>query len=319
MKCFDIFNGDADGICALLQLRQINPVDSILVTGIKRDIKLLEKVHAEQGDKLTVLDVSLDKNKTALLRNLKNGAEVFYVDHHFCGEIPDHDQLTTLINLDANTCTSLLMNEHLENQKFLWAITGAFGDNLKVSAENLSRQHQLSDVEMAQLNSLGIYLNYNGYGADIDDLHFLPEQLYKKLLPYQTPFDFIQDKSSVFEQLESAYKEDNALVAHVKAEYQTDNIAVFIFPDEAWARRISGIYSNDLVNQFPDRAHAVLTHNKQDGYLISVRAPLNNKTGADDLCRQFPGGGGRKAAAGINHIEKSNLDLFINKFSEQFK
>jgi len=114
MKCFDIFNGDADGICALLQLRQINPVDSILVTGIKRDIKLLEKVHAEQGDKLTVLDVSLDKNKTALLRNLKNGAEVFYVDHHFCGEIPDHDQLTTLINLDANTCTSLLMNEHLE-------------------------------------------------------------------------------------------------------------------------------------------------------------------------------------------------------------
>ena len=33
---FDVFNGDADGICALLQLRQTFP-DSKLVTGVKRD------------------------------------------------------------------------------------------------------------------------------------------------------------------------------------------------------------------------------------------------------------------------------------------
>ena len=72
------------------------------------------------------------------------------------------------------------------------------------------------------------------------------------------------------------------------------------------------------MNQFPDRAHAVLTNNKHGGYLISVRAPLNNKTGADELCRQFSSGGGRKAAAGINHLPKSELDLFIKKLTQQF-
>ena len=93
MKNIDVFNGDADGICALLQLRQVFPLESNLVTGIKRDIKLLEQVNAEQGDKLTVLDISLDKNRAELLRNLQQGAEVFYVDHHFCGDIPDDEKL----------------------------------------------------------------------------------------------------------------------------------------------------------------------------------------------------------------------------------
>ena len=319
MKNIDIFNGDADGICALLQLRQVKPANSTLVTGIKRDIKLLAKVQAEEGDKLTVLDVSLDKNRADLLRNLQQGAEVLYIDHHFCGDIPDNDKLITLINTDADICTSLLMNQYLKNQKYLWAITGAFGDNLKASAKNLAKPYQLSEIEITQLDALGVYINYNGYGADIEDLHFAPDQLFQNMLPYQTPFEFIQDKNSNFEQLASAYQEDNAFVADLKAEYQTEKLAVFILPDERWARRISGIYSNDLVNQYPDRAHAVLTYNKRGGYLISVRAPLNNKTGADELCRQFPNGGGRKAAAGINHIEKSDLDLFIRKFSEQFK
>lgn len=318
MKNIDIFNGDADGICALLQLRQVQPIDSTLVTGIKRDIKLLERVHAEQGDKLTVLDISLDKNRAELLRNLQQGAEIFYVDHHYCGEISEHDKLITIIDTDANICTSLLMNQYLQNKKYLWAITGAFGDNLKVSAHKLAKQHQLSESEISQLNFLGVYINYNGYGADIDDLHFTPDQLYQSLLSHQSPFDFIQDNSSDFKKLESGYKEDNAFVTDLKAEFETDNVAIFILPDKQWVRRISGIYSNELVNQFPHRAHAVLTHNKSGGYLISVRAPLNNKTGADELCRQFPSGGGRKSAAGINHLEISDYEFFVDKFVQQF-
>jgi len=72
------------------------------------------------------------------------------------------------------------------------------------------------------------------------------------------------------------------------------------------------------VNKYPDRAHAVLTQNDNNGYLISVRAPLNNKTGADELCRQFESGGGRKAAAGINHLPESELPLFIERLTQQF-
>ena len=46
MAFHDVCNGDADGLFALRQLRLANPVDSILVTGIKRDIALLERVRA---------------------------------------------------------------------------------------------------------------------------------------------------------------------------------------------------------------------------------------------------------------------------------
>ena len=38
MADYDVFNGDADGICALVQLRQAEPRDTTLVTGVKRNI-----------------------------------------------------------------------------------------------------------------------------------------------------------------------------------------------------------------------------------------------------------------------------------------
>ena len=61
MKLFDVFNGDADGLCALQQIRLAEPADSTLVTGVKRDIALLLRVEAGEGDRVTVLDVSLER------------------------------------------------------------------------------------------------------------------------------------------------------------------------------------------------------------------------------------------------------------------
>jgi len=57
MTVYDVFNGDADGICALLQLRHAEPVQSQLITGVKRDIKLLAQVDAASGDHVNVLDI----------------------------------------------------------------------------------------------------------------------------------------------------------------------------------------------------------------------------------------------------------------------
>jgi len=90
MKTFDCFNGDADGICALTQMRLKWPLQSELVTGVKRDINLLKRVNAQAGDQINVLDISLDKNKADVLRLLDSGAEVFYCDHHFAGQLPEH-------------------------------------------------------------------------------------------------------------------------------------------------------------------------------------------------------------------------------------
>jgi hypothetical protein len=49
-----------------------------------------------------------------------------------------------------------------------------------------------------------------------------------------------------------------------------------------------------------------------------VRAPLNNKKGADELCREFHSGGGRKAAAGINHLPEADYDKFMAAFLSAF-
>ena len=312
---FDVFNGDADGICALIQLRKAEPRDSTLVTGVKRDINLLSKVDARAGDVVTALDISMDKNNADLQRILAAGAEVLYVDHHFPGDIPNHPQLRAVINENADTCTSVLVNGLLKSAYIDWAIAGAFGDNLHKTARALAATTTLSDTDIDALEALGTYINYNGYGPSLDDLHFDPADLYRRLYDAPSALAFISD-SEDFVQLETGYQQDMAKAAALQPMHASDSVAVFMLPNEAWARRVSGVYSNDLTTQFPDRAHAVLTVKDNGNYLVSVRAPLNNKQGAVDLCRQFPTGGGRAAAAGINDLCTPDLQTFIDKFNE---
>ena len=83
MATIDIFNGDADGICALVQLRNAEPRASQLVTGVKRDIALVAQVDCASGDELTVLDISFDKNRDGVDKALQAGASIRYFDHHF--------------------------------------------------------------------------------------------------------------------------------------------------------------------------------------------------------------------------------------------
>ena len=318
MTNYDIFNGDADGICALLQLRLAEPRDAQLVTGVKRDINLLSQVQAEQGDRLTVLDISLDKNRDDLRRVLKAGAEVFYVDHHFAGEVPASASLKSMINEAPDVCTSLLINHYLRGAQMAWGIVGTYGDNLKQSAEGMAKNTDINAQQLQQLENLGIYINYNGYGSDIAELHFHPAELYQLVSQYANPLDFIVDGAQHFEQLETGYQQDLSAAQAVEPLIATDAIALFELPDAPWARRVSGVYSNDLANQNPDRGHGVLTAKANGNYLVSVRAPLNNKRGAATLCRQFATGGGREAAAGINDLPADMLSSFIDAFKRAY-
>lgn len=313
---FDIFNGDADGICALIQLRLDQPLAAELITGIKRDIQLLDKVSVSSGDFLTVLDISLQKNSARVNEFLEQGAHIFYVDHHQAGEIPEHPHLKTLINTDSTVCTSLLINRHLKGKYPLWAITAAFGDNLNRSAEQLAATLSLKATELQKLESLGIYINYNGYGSCIEDLHFAPDKLYREMVVFHSPLDFISENHAIFSQLEQGYQEDMATAQGIKPEFESDAVAVFVLPDAIWARRVNGVLGNYLANLNPNRAHAVISRNKDNDYLVGVRAPLATKTGADEFCSTFPSGGGRKSAAGINHLPVDQLTFFIEKFDE---
>ena len=317
MAIIDVFNGDADGICALHQLRLAKPASSTLVTGVKRDIALVKQVQSEAGDEVTVLDISLDKNRDELVRVLESGASVTYFDHHFAGDIPEHDNLKVNIDTDANVCTSLLVNASLNNQFLPWAVTAAFGDNLFSSAEEAAKPLSLSSEQLEQLKELGTCINYNGYGATLDDLIYTPVALYELIKPYSDPFDFINNEVG-YQRLRDGYYDDVKQAEQITAEHLSDSHALFILPNEKWARRVSGVFANSLAQQFPARAHAMLTEQSDGAYLVSVRAPLENKTGADDLCRQFPTGGGRKAAAGINKLPAHQMGTFKDAFTQSF-
>ncbi|MFC1751036.1 acetyltransferase [Pseudomonadota bacterium] len=318
MASIDIFNGDADGLCALQQLRLANPKETTLVTGVKRDISLLKRVDAAEGDDVTVLDISLDKNREPLEALLAKGVNVRYFDHHFAGDIPKHANLETHIDLSADTCTSLIVNKHLKGAFSSWAVVGAFGDNFDNSARSAAQGLGLRDSQLDELRELGICLNYNGYGATVGDLYFAPDDLAQRMRPFKTPMAFIKEGGEVFQTLSIGSKEDIAKAEGVKAESASASVAVFIFPAEAWARRVSGVYGNQLATANPERAHALLTQLPQGGYVVSVRAPMNNKEGADELCRSFPTGGGRKAAAGINNLTEDLLDEFIDAFQTMY-
>ena len=317
MAHYDVFNGDADGICALQQLRLSNPIDSELVTGVKRDIQLLKKVTGNPSDSITVFDISLDKNINDLIRLLERDVTIEYFDHHFSGEIPSYPGLKTYIDTSPDTCTSLIVDEYLSGEHRLWAIVGAFGDSFDDRAHLFANTLSLKNSQTELLKKLGTAMNYNAYGASEEDLHFKPDYLAQAVRPFRNPFDFIHE-SEICTTLQVGYEEDLNNAKHIKPEFQTERTALYILPNQPWARRVSGVFANILSQKQPERAHALLTEQDNNSYLVSVRAPLATKTGADELCRKFATGGGRKAAAGINNLSDKDYATFVNTFTDQF-
>lgn len=316
---FDVFNGDADGILALVQLRLADPKESILVTGVKRDISLLKQVDIAAASSVTVLDISMEKNSEALNNILAASIPVSYTDHHRPGDIPVSDFLSADIDIDANTCTSLLVNNQLNGQFANWAVAAAFGDNMTASAKALADSLGLSAQQQDKLKALGIYVNYNGYGRSVDDLHYKPDELYQQLVQYANPLDLVAEEGSVFTQLERAYQHDMQQAESAKVLADNAICKVVQLDDAAWARRVSGVFGNELANRQPDKAHAVVTLNEDATYTVSLRAPLNNKQGASDICIQFPTGGGRAGAAGINHLPAEQLENFIETLTNYYR
>jgi len=317
MSTFDVFNGDADGLCALHQMRLADPCESILITGVKRDIALVKQIKATSGDSVNVLDVSFDKNREALIPLLDAGASVRYFDHHFPGDIPEHPKLDVHIDTSATTCTGLIMNSFLQGQFLPWAVTAAFGDNLLDVAREAANPLKLSTERLATLEKLGTLLNYNGYGQTLSDLHFPPAELYQRLQPYADPFDFVE-KDPAYTTLADGYASDRAQAEAIEPMFTDDSVAIYRFPDAAFARRIGGVFANELAQSNPHRAHALLTNIAEEACLVSVRAPLNNRDGADELCRQFATGGGRKAAAGINRLPVADIEKFKDALIRQY-
>ncbi len=311
---YDVFNGDADGIISLVMLRREEPRAAELITGRKRDIGLLDRVPAGQGDNVTVLDVSMRTNASSLRKILAAGAQVFYVDHHNAGEIPDHPNLHAIINTAPEVCTAILVDKCLLGKYRAWTVCAAFGDNFSATAHRLAVGHNLP---LAALDELGVLINYNGYGGTVKDLLFHPAELYAELADFDTPMQFLAQKPKIIRALQGRFKQDMAQVSTAKTIDETASGVIIGLSDTAASRRASGTYGNQLAQENPDRAHAILTA-QDGGYLVSIRAPISARTGADTLALRFDTGGGRAAAAGINHLPNSELPNFIKAFREAF-
>ena len=316
MQFYDIFNGDADGICALQQLRLAEPRASVLVTGVKRDVRLLERVTAAAGDELTVLDISLKANAGDLKRLLAAGARLRYFDHHAAGEIPRHANLKVFIDTAPDTCTSLIVDRYLNGRHRLWTVVAAFGDNLSGPAQRAASGLDLDAGDLERLRGLGECINYNAYGETVDDLHYHPADLFETVSHYRDPRDFIEGEP-VYEVLRNALADDLERAAAIAPQAAGASTALYLLPDAAWSRRIHGFFANQLAQEHPKRAHALLVSGR-GGYTVSVRAPLENPRGADTLCLKFETGGGRQAAAGINRLPEADCPRFVDEFVRAF-
>jgi hypothetical protein len=277
MTRYYVFNGDADGLCALQQLRLVEPGDATLVTGVKRDIGLLERVNAAAADLVTVLDISLDRNRAALLRLLEAGAAVRYFDHHYAGELPEHPRFEPHIEETDDVCTSVLVDRYLDRRHRAWAIVAAFGDGLPKVATAMAGSEDFGTRTTATLEKLGISLNYNAYGDSVSDLHVDPAELAREMLPFEDPLDFVRH-SPTFARL-----------------------------------------ANELNRAHPDNAVAVLSPKARGAFVVSVRVPAGRSVSADEFCRGFDTGGGRKLAAGIDCLQDADLSSFVERFEARYR
>ena len=309
------FNGDADGLCALQQLRLAGELDAAvrLVSGVKRDIGLLERVQAGPGARVTVLDIAHEQNRADVARLLAAGAGVRYFDHHFAGELPEHPAFESFIDTAAEVCTSLLVDRFLDGRFHRWAVAAAFGDGMPGPARALARRHGLGEGETALLAELGLLLNYNAYGERLDDLHFDPLALAAQLLPYQDPLDFVRH-NPCFARLREGHAADMAAAASLQPWREGAGARLYRLPAEPWARRVSGVLANQLAAGDPQRALGLLSARADGDWTFSLRVPAGASLEADAFCRRYPSGGGRKRAAGINRLPDEKLEEFAAAF-----
>ncbi len=310
---YDVCNGDADGLCAVRQWRLHEPAAATLVTGLKREIDLLQRVPVEQASEVLVCDVSMQRNRAALDALLAAGARVRWFDHHAAGEAPVHDALEAHLDFGSDVCTSLLVDRWLEGRQRGWALVGAYGDDLVEVADRLAAGSGFTPAQRAALRRLGQAINYNAYGEEESDVCIAPAALYRIMACHSDPFTMLATEP-VIDKIDAQRRADLQQALALAPSWQSDRARLVVLPDTPWSRRVSGSLANELASVRPTQAQAVLTLQRSGDLRVSVRAPRDAARGAYELCAAF-GGGGRAAAAGIDALPTAELDRFVQAFS----
>lgn len=310
---FDVCNGDADGLCAVRQWRLHEPASTTLVTGLKREIALLQRVPPERADEVLVCDVSMARNRAALLALLARGVRVRWFDHHTAGEVPSDPALEAHLDFGAEVCTSLLVDRHLGGRYRAWALAGAYGDDMTAVADRLAAESGFDAPQRAALQRLGRAINYNAYGEEASDVRLHPAELYAVMARHDDPFALLANEPVVGE-IDLQREADRRQARELAPSWHSDRARVVVLPDAPWSRRVSGVLANELAATRPAQAQAVLRARRGGDYQVSVRAPRDAPHGAATLCAAF-GGNGRSAAAGIDVLPAAELERFIQAFA----
>ncbi len=309
VRHFDVCNGDADGLCAVLQWRLAHRRPATLITGLKRELDLLQRVRAAPGDEVLVCDLSMQRNLDALQRLLDAGVTVHYFDHHKVDAVPRHPALHAHIDFDARVCTSLLMDRALGGRFRRWALVGAYGDNLGGVADDGAIALGLDETARTALRALGESINYNAYGETAADQAIAPQRLYALMQRFEDPLQFLREEA-IGHELDALRRADLQAGLAQASQKAGGTARVVWLPDEKWSRRVIGVLANAWAQREPALGHAVLMADARGGHVVSLRAPLSAPGGADGLCRPF-GGGGRAGAAGIDHLPAAELPRFL--------
>jgi hypothetical protein len=311
---FDVCNGDADGLCAVRQWRLHDPSAARLITGLKRDIALLQQVPCVAASEVLVCDLSMQRNRVALDRLLEGGAHVRWFDHHWSAEVPVHARLDAHLDVSQEVCTSLLVDQYLGGRYRAWALVGAYGDELTAVADRLGAASGLDPLHLAVLRRLGLAINYNAYGEDPSDVCIAPAALYERLARHTSPWTLLRDEP-VIHDIEACRRRDFRVAMGIKPHWESARARVVVLPCAPWSRRVSGFLANALAAVHPEQAQAVLTERRDGHYTVSVRAPRASPQGAHTLCQAF-GGSGRAAAAGIDALPAPALGSFTQALSQ---
>ena len=231
---------------------------------------------------------------------------------------PAHPLLEAHLDPAPSVCTSVLVDRALAGRARAWAVVGAFGDSLDEPARELASAAGFDAEACATLRELGTAINYNAYGETIRDLHVAPAALAEELAGYENPLEFAR-ASSAYHELRRGYRDDLSRSAELAPFRRAPGALQFVLPSEPWARRVSGTLANQLAKAHAGNAIALLSPKSDGGYLVSVRVPEASPLSAEGFCRRFPSGGGRRTAAGINHLELAEQARFSAEFEREFR
>lgn len=322
---FDVFNGDADGICALHQLRLAEPRPAILITGAKRQISLLARVRetlAAAGStpvrprRVTVLDIAIERNRAALDALLADGARVEWFDHHEPGPLPVDAALTAHIDTDPQVCTSILVDRQLGGRFRRWAICAAYGDGMASAAESLAgrlgREQSLSIAELDQLRVIGEAINYNAYAADTGTALLDSVGLYRRLAGVVDPLTLADWPLIVALTRMSVRDLGEALKGGPILDLPTG--AAWLLPPTLPARRARGLVAQHLKAQSQQRTVMIVAPDGKGHVDISIRCPAGAPRPASAFARRYDGGGGRATAAGIDRLPITALEDLLADF-----